>query len=125
MRTEDPLERAFEFMKADSTEWAINTKLETRLMNEFQKQNRPARWKRVAWAFAALVGIVFASGGLAAAAGYHPFGQFIFMDEQGNTIDFQAQQVVQNDDGSITITGTAPQGNQAVQAIFVVDQGNK
>ena len=119
MRTEDPLERAFEFIKADSTEAVINPNLENRLMIELQKQNRPSRWKRAAWVLAALVAVVLAGGGIAAAAGYNPLGFFRFTDEQGNPIDFQVQSAVQNSDGSTTITGTIPNANGGTQTVHV------
>ena len=128
MRPEDPLERVFEFIKADSTETAINPNLENRLMNELQKQNRPSRWKRAAWVLTALVALVLAGGGIAAAAGYNPLGLFHFTDGQGNPIDFQVQSSVQNPDGSMTITGTVPNANggtQTVKAEWVPAEGAK
>ena len=76
MRPEDPLERVFEFIKADSTGTAINHNLENKLMNELQKQNRPSRWKRAALVLMALLALVLAGGGIAAAAGYNPLGFF-------------------------------------------------
>jgi hypothetical protein len=125
MNSVDPLERAFEFIKADSTGLAVNPNLENRLMKEFHKQNRPSRWKRTAWVLAALMAMVFAGGGIATAAGYHPFGYFTFSDEHGNAIDFQVQQSVMNADGSVTITGTVDGGSQTVNAVFVPAEGNK
>lgn len=117
MNPKDPLERAFELLKADSTELAINPKLENRLMNELQKQNRPVRWKRVAWVAAALLAVVLTGGGIAAAAGYNPLGFFHFTDENGNELEFQVQSTVQNADGSVTITGTAPNTNGGTQTV--------
>jgi len=128
MKTKDPLERAFELIKADSTEAAINPNLENRLMNELQKQHRTSRWKRTAWVLTALVALVLAGGGIAAAASYNPLGFFRFTDEQGNTIDFQVQSAVQNPDGSTTITGTVPNANggtQTVKAEWVPADGAK
>lgn len=128
MKSKDPLERAFEFIKADSTETAFNPNLENRLMIELQKQNRPSRWKRAAWVLAALVAVVLAGGGIAAAAGYNPIGFFIVTDEQGNTIDFQVQSAVQNSDGSMTLTGTVPHENGSTQTVkveFVPTDGAK
>ncbi|MFT3882116.1 MAG: hypothetical protein QM703_20990 [Gemmatales bacterium] len=119
MKTEDPLERAFEFIKADSTEAAINPNLENRLMIELQKQNRPSRWKRAAWMLAALMAVVLAGGGIAAAAGYNPLDFFRFTDGQGNPIDFQVQSAVQNADGSTTITGTVSNANGGTQTVHV------
>lgn len=117
MIPEDPLERAFEFIKADSTELAINPNLEKRLMIELDKQHRPARWKKAAWVMAALLALVLTGGGIAAAAGYNPLGFFRFADENGNEIEFQVQSAVQNADGSTTITGTIPNANGGTQTV--------
>lgn len=128
MRPEDPLERVFEFIKADSTETAINPNLENKLMNELQKQNRPSRWKRTGMVLMALVALVLAGGGIAAAAGYNPLGFFYFTDGEGNPINFQVQSTVQNPDGSVTITGTVPNvngGTQTVNAEWVPADGAK
>lgn len=128
MRPEDPLERVFEFIKADSTETAINPNLENKLMSELQKQNRPSRWKRTGMVLVALVALVLAGGGIAAAAGYNPLGFFFFTDAQGNAIDFQVQSSVHNADGSVTITGTVPNANggtQTVHAEWVPADGAK
>ena len=77
MNRRDPLERAFELLKADSTGLADNPNLENKLMNELRRQNRPSRFKKVALVLAVLVGLVLAGGGIAMAAGFNPIEFFV------------------------------------------------
>jgi hypothetical protein len=89
MNRKDPLERAFELLKADSTGLAFNSNLEDKLMLELQRRNRPTRWKKVALVGALLVGVILAGGGVTLAARYPtPFKTFIFMlkDGQGGDV---------------------------------------
>jgi hypothetical protein len=85
MNRKDPLERAFELLKADSTGLALNSNLEDKLMLELQRRNRPTRWKKVALIGALLVGLVLAGGGVTLAARYPTFKVFTFRltDRQG------------------------------------------
>ena len=85
MNRKDPLERAFELLKADSTGLAFNSNLEDKLMLELQRRNRPTRWKKVALVGALLVGVVLAGGGVTLAARYPAFKVFTFRltDRQG------------------------------------------
>jgi hypothetical protein len=85
MNRRDPLERAFELLKADSTGLADNPNLENKLMNELQRRNRPSRFKKVALVLAALVGLILAGGGIAVAAGYNPIELFYY--QNGNAGD--------------------------------------
>jgi len=81
----DPLEQAFELLKADSTGLACDSTLEAKLMTELVRQNRPQNWlKRVALIGAVLVGLGLASGGIALAAGYDPIRLFVTIDADGN-----------------------------------------
>jgi hypothetical protein len=86
MNRKDPLERAFELLKADSTGLALNSNLEDKLMLELQRRNRPPRWKKVALVGALLVGLVLAGGGVTLAARYPTFKVFTFIlkDRQGD-----------------------------------------
>ena len=85
MNRKDPLERAFELLKADSTGLALNSNLEDKLMLELQRRNRPTRWKKVALVAALLVAVALASGGVTLAARYPTLRVFTFMlkDRQG------------------------------------------
>jgi len=86
MNRKDPLERAFELLKADSTGLAFNSNLEDKLMLELQRRNRPTRWRKVALVGALLVGVVLAGGGVTLAARYPTFKVFTFIlkDRQGD-----------------------------------------
>jgi hypothetical protein len=85
MNRKDPLERAFELLKADSTELAVNPDLEDKLMNELQRQNRPNRLKRLALVGAVLAGLLLAGGGIGLAAGFNPFKVWVLKDSQKGT----------------------------------------
>lgn len=83
----DPLERAFELIKADSTGLAPDALLEAKLMNELVRQNRPRRWlKRAALVGAVLVGLGLVGGGMALATGYNPIRLFVTLDANGNGV---------------------------------------
>jgi hypothetical protein len=109
MNRRDPLEHAFELMKADSTELAANPNLENRLMTELQKQNRPRSLRKVAMILAALLALILAGGGIAVAAGFNPIKFFITIDSDGTAyvLDENGQpttaqiQVIPNQDGSV------------------------
>jgi hypothetical protein len=89
MNRKDPLERAFELLKADSTELALNPDLEDKLMNELQRHNRPNRLKKLALVGAVLAGLLLAGGGIGVAAGFNPLKVWILKDKQGNTWTLQ------------------------------------
>jgi len=115
MRSGDPLEHAFELLKADSTELAPNPNLEQKLMSELQRQHRPRRFKKFAMVAAALMALVLTGGGIAYAAGYNPIklflviedGKAVVFDENGNPANLQVG-VTQHPDGT-TATVTMPQ----------------
>ncbi len=85
MNREDPLERAFELLKADSTELAWNRDLEDKLVNELQRHNRPGRLKKWVLVAAGLAGLLVAGGGISLAAGINPLRVWVLTDRQGNT----------------------------------------
>jgi len=115
MRRKDPLERAFELLNADSTELAIDPTLETKLMTELQHQNRPRRFKRLAFTATALLALVLTGGGIAYAAGYDPINLFLIIDisddgaaqvydENGNLFDMQFDAVMKADETTADVT---------------------
>lgn len=117
MKRGDPLEHAFELLKADSTELAPDPTLETRLMTELQRQNRPRRFKKLALVAGALLALVLTGGGIAVAAGYNPIKLFLKLnadgtaqtyDEHGNLVDLQWK-VTPREDGMVEATVTMPQ----------------
>jgi hypothetical protein len=85
MNRKDPLERAFELLKADSTGLAFNSDLEDKLMLELQMRNRPRRFRKIAVVAGLLLGVILAGGGISLAAGYPPLRVFTFVlkDRQG------------------------------------------
>src|SRR4051794_10796546 len=112
MRPGDPLERAFELLKADSTELAPNPTLEHKLMTELQRQNRPRRFKKLALVTAALVALVLTGGGIAYAAGFDPIRLFLTVhedgtsqvyDEHGNPVDLEWR-ITPKGDGTVEAT---------------------
>jgi hypothetical protein len=80
MNSKDPLERAFELLKADSTGLAFNSDLEDKLMTELQRRNRPNRLRRAALIGALLLGVILAGGG-AALAGVRAFQVFVLQGD--------------------------------------------
>lgn len=114
----DPLERAFELLKADPTGLACDSTLETKLMTQLERQNRPRNWlKRVALVAAVVVGLVLAGGGIALAAGYDPIRLFVTFDADGNG-------VVLDENGNPTDAQVTfvPTGNGEVEATVTVTQ---
>lgn len=85
MNRKDPLEQAFELLKADSKGLAFNSDLECKLMNELERRNKPRRLRRAALAAALLVGALVAGSGISWAAGYNPFKVFKVTDASGTT----------------------------------------
>jgi hypothetical protein len=122
----DPLERAFELLKADSTGLADNPNLENKLMNELQRQNRPSRFKKLALVVAVLVGLVLATGGIAMAAGFNPIELFITIHGDGSTEIYYQNgvpanakiEVQQTEDGYVEATVTVPNSQGEVQLRF-------
>jgi hypothetical protein len=121
----DPLEQAFELLKADSTELAPNPNLEHKLMTEFNRQRQPRRWKKVLTVLAVLLGLTLAGGGIAMAAGFDPIRLFITVNEDGSvkTLDAQGNptdmhfEIVDDDGTTKTLEGTLPPGTYQLEFV--------
>ena len=106
MNRRDPLEPLFELLKAYSAELAPASNLENKLMDQFQKQKQPRRWKKVGIIAAVFCALVLAGGGIAKATGYNLFGTVAtigLFDEHGNEHQFNVVNSVQNADGTMTM----------------------
>lgn len=93
---DDPLQRAWEVLKADSLELAPQPQLEKRLMNEMNTKTTVYPWRRkLLIAAGLLMGFLIAGTGICVAAGYNPFKTITVMfdgtdvhitDENGNAV---------------------------------------
>lgn len=96
IHSDDPLQRAWEVLKADSLELAPQPQLEKRLMNEMHAKTTAHPWRRkLLIAAGLLIGLLIAGTGICVAAGYNPFKTITVMfdgtdvhitDENGNAV---------------------------------------
>lgn len=84
MKSNDPLERAFELLKAECPQPPFAADLEGKLVTELHRQNRPKRFKRLVLVGAVLLTLALA-GGLSLTAGYNPIKVFQFKRAEGDT----------------------------------------
>lgn len=85
MKPNDPLERAFELLKAECPQAPLPADLENKLVAELHRQNRPKRLKKLVLLGAVLLTLALAGGGLSLTAGFNPIKVFRFKKADGDT----------------------------------------
>lgn len=124
---DDPLQRAWELLKADSPELAPQPQLEKRLMNAMNTKTSAQPWRRkLLIAAGLLLGFLVAGTGICVAAGYNPFKTITVMfdgtdvhitDENGNSVSGEVVDMqIAEDKGvkQMTITINGSDGQQGL-----------
>lgn len=118
---DDPLQRAWEVLKADSLELAPQPQLEKRLMNEMHTKTTAHPWRRkLLIAAGLLMGFLIAGTGICVAAGYNPFKTITVMfdgtdvhitDENGNAVSGEVVDVKMTEENGVKLMEITINGN--------------